>query len=322
MEDKDKLQDNLYNNGLSECQDCSDSDLSAAQANFVCPPNTFAYIVQPGDTMFTIARRFNVSLDALIAANPQIPDPSRITPGQTVCVPQATTTCGPNTFSYIVQPGDTMFTIANRFGVSLDALIAANPQIPNPSVLVPGQTVCVPTTTPSVCGPNTFAYIVQPGDTMFTIANRFGVNLNALIAANPQISNPNVLVPGQTVCVPTTTPGQCGPNTFAYTVQPGDTMFLIARRFGISLQSLIAANPQVSNPNNIVPGQVLCVPNSDQSPGPCPPGSTQYTVRPGDTMFLIARRFGITLNSLIRANPQISDPSRIFPGQKLCVPPR
>ena len=45
-----------------------------------------------------------------------------------------------------------------------------------------------------------------------------------------------------------------------------------------------------------------------------------YTVRPGDTLFLISQRFSISLDSLIKANPQIKNPDRIFPGQKICVP--
>ncbi|NLY11822.1 MAG: SafA/ExsA family spore coat assembly protein [Firmicutes bacterium] len=47
---------------------------------------------------------------------------------------------------------------------------------------------------------------------------------------------------------------------FLYTVQPGDTMFFIAQRFGVPLQALIAANPQIQNPNLIFPGQVICIP--------------------------------------------------------------
>ena len=100
-----------------------------------------------------------------------------------------------------------MFSIARQFGVPLQELINANPQIPDPSRLVPGQTVCVPISAPppSQCPPNTFPYTVQPGDGMFSIAQRFGVSLNALIAANPQIPNPNLIFPGQIVCVPRTT---------------------------------------------------------------------------------------------------------------------
>lgn len=172
------------------------------------------------------------------------------------------------------------------------------------------------------CPPNTFVYIVQPGDTMFTIARRFGVSLDTLIAINPQIPDPSRIFPGQTICIPeTSTPGPCPPNSTVYIVKPGDTMFLIARRFGISLEALVNANPQIPNPNNIKPGQTICVPKEPPAPQ-CPPGSTRYTVKPGDTMFLIAQRFGISLNALIRANPQVSDPNRIFPGQILCIPPR
>ncbi|HEY8394522.1 MAG TPA: SafA/ExsA family spore coat assembly protein [Thermaerobacter sp.] len=163
--------------------------------------------------------------------------------------------------------------------------------------------------------PQGFLYTVQPGDTMFLIAQRFGVSLQALINANPQIPNPNLIFPGQVLCVPTGV-GAPAPRCqvgFLYTVQPGDTMFLIAQRFGVSLNSLIAFNPQVPNPNLIFPGQVLCVPTG------CPNGQP-YIVQPGDTMFLIAQRFGISLQALINANPQVPNPNLIFPGQQLCIP--
>lgn len=105
--------------------------------------------------------------------------------------------------------------------------------------------------------PNGFLYTVVAGDTMFRIASKFGVSLNALIAANPQVANPNVIVAGQVLCIPRKAPPCSG---FLYTVVAGDTMFRIARRFGVSLNALIAANPQIANPNAIAPGQVLCIP--------------------------------------------------------------
>ena len=57
-----------------------------------------------------------------------------------------------------------------------------------------------------------------------------------------------------------------------------------------------------------------------RSPERCPRGWGRYTVRPGDTMFLIARRFRVSLDRLIRANPHIQDPDVISPGDVLCVP--
>ncbi|MGI6037130.1 MAG: LysM peptidoglycan-binding domain-containing protein [Limnochordia bacterium] len=171
-------------------------------------------------------------------------------------------------------------------------------------------------------------YTVRSDDTMFLIAQRFGVSLQALINANPHISNPAVIFPGDVLCVPGApsgrVPATCPPGFQGrYTVRSGDTMFLIAQRFGVSLQALINANPHISNPNVIFPGDVLCVPGapSGRVPASCPPGfQGRYTVRSGDTMFLIAQRFGVSLQALINANPHISNPNVIFPGDVLCVP--
>lgn len=153
------------------------------------------YMVQPGDTLFLIARRFNVSLNALIAANPQISDPNLIFPGQIICIPIGR--C-PRGFVYIVQPGDTLFLIARRYNISLQSLIAANPQIPDPNLIFPGQAICIPLAS---C-PGGFMYTVQPGDSLFSIAQRFNVPLQAIIRANPQIVDPNLIFPGQIICIP------------------------------------------------------------------------------------------------------------------------
>lgn len=109
---------------------------------------------------------------------------------------------------YVVQPGDTMFSIAQRFGIPLHTLIQANPQIRNPDVIIVGEIIRIPKRSPSVPphrpGPTPGRrYVVRSGDTMFLIAQRFAVSLSELIAFNPQITNPNMLVPGQVVLIPT-----------------------------------------------------------------------------------------------------------------------
>ncbi|MGE5583213.1 MAG: LysM peptidoglycan-binding domain-containing protein [Bacillota bacterium] len=166
--------------------------------------------------------------------------------------------------------------------------------------------------------PNGQLYTVKSGDTMFFIAKRFNISLQDLIAANPQISDPNTIFPGQVICVPVSAPTVTCPNGQVYRVVRGDTMYEIAKRFRITLEALIAANPQVKDPNLIFPGQELCIP-LPPGPVPCPNGQL-YTVRSGDTLFDIARANNITLASLIMANPQISDPNLIFPGQVICIP--
>jgi LysM repeat protein len=95
--------------------------------------------------------------------------------------------------------------------------------------------------------------VVQSGDTLSGIASRFGVTLGALEAANPQITNPDLIFPGQVVVIPT--------KTVLYTVQPGDTLSGIAAQFfGVTLDALEAANPQITNPDLIFPRQVIRIP--------------------------------------------------------------
>ncbi|WP_324717209.1 LysM peptidoglycan-binding domain-containing protein [Carboxydochorda subterranea] len=177
----------------------------------------------------------------------------------------------------------------------------------------------------SICPAGSTPYTVQPGDTLFFIAQRFGTTVNAILALNPQITNPSLIFPGQVLCVPSAAPPPppitCPPGTTPYTVQPGDTLFFIAQRFGTTVSAILAANPQITNPSLIFPGQVLCVPSAPP-PGICPPGSTAYTVQPGDTLFFIAQRFGTTVTAILALNPQITNPDLIFPGQVICVPSR
>lgn len=336
------------------CQWADSYEVRGGRVPAYCPPGFQSrYTVQPCDSMYFIAQRFGVSLNALIAANPQIPNPALIYPGDVLCVPgggsgpspgcRVPASCPPGFQGrYTVQPGDSMYFIAQRFGVSLNALIAANPQITNPSLIYPCDVLCVPGAgptpdcrVPASCPPSfQDRYTVQPGDSMYSIAQRYGISLNALIAANPQISNPSQIYPCDVLCVPggsshiCRVPASCPPGfSSRYTVQPGDTMYLIAERYGVCLNALIAANPQISNPSLIYPCDVLCVPGpmppppACRNPESCPRGfKGRYTVKPGDTMYFIAKRHGVSLDDLIAANPQITNPSIIFPCDVLCVP--
>ena len=102
-------------------------------------------------------------------------------------------------------------------------------------------------------------YTVKSGDTLYKIAQETGTTIDALVEANG-LTRPNDLVIGQNLFIPTNTQ-QNG----TYTVQRGDTMYLIARRYGIPLQSLINANPQIANPNLIEIGQVINIPSTRPS---------------------------------------------------------
>ncbi len=164
--------------------------------------------------------------------------------------------------------------------------------------------------------PGGTVYTIQPGDSLYTLAQRFNTTIQAITAANPGIDPANLQL-GQKICIPVApTPGPC-PGGFIYTVRAGDTFFSIARRFGIAVAALSAANPGV-DPNRLLIGQQICVPAPAPAPGPCP-GGFLYTIAAGDTFYSLARRFNITLLSLISANPDV-DPARLQIGQQICIP--
>ncbi|HHW13586.1 MAG TPA: LysM peptidoglycan-binding domain-containing protein [Firmicutes bacterium] len=103
---------------------------------------------------------------------------------------------------YVVQPGDTLSGIARRFGVSLAALLAVNPEITDPDLIFPGEVVRIPLLPPLRPPAGRCLYVIQSGDTLADIAQRFGVDLTALVHANPQIADPDVIFPGQVIFVP------------------------------------------------------------------------------------------------------------------------
>lgn len=129
------------------------------------------------------------------------------------------------------------------------------------------------------------AYVVRPGDTLWQISHQFGTTVNAIVAANPAITNPNLIYVGQVIEVPTdgtggqppatpppTTPPPSGSTT--YVVRWGDTLGRIAARFGTTVNAIVAANPQITNPNLIYVGQVITIPTGETAPPPTQPPPT------------------------------------------------
>ncbi len=167
-----------------------------------CPPNTVAYVIKPGDTLYSLARRFGTTVDAILSINPLITDPESLRVGQRICIPrQPVYPACPEGNYYVIRQGDTLYSIARRYNISLDDLLEANPGI-NASALAIGQVICIPLATPPVTCPTGFAaYTIQAGDTFYSIARRSGTTVAKLRAANPSV-NPNTLLVGQVICIP------------------------------------------------------------------------------------------------------------------------
>lgn len=153
----------------------------------------------------------------------------------------------PATGTYTVQPGDTLSGIAAKFGTTYQTLSAIN-GIGDPNQIWPGQVLKVTGTASQES-----TYYVQAGDTLSSIAAKFGTTVANLASIN-HISNPNVIYVGQKIYVGEATQGQSN----AYTVQSGDTLSGIASKFGTTWQALTQKNG-LANPNVIYVGQTLTI---------------------------------------------------------------
>ncbi len=180
------------------------------------------YIVRWGDTLFSIAQRFGVTVDAIKQANGLTSD--FITVGQELTIPGATIPQEPGVPPYepgrpgfhIVQPGENLFRIALRYNTTVECLAEAN-HIINPWFIYVGQELVIPSAgydprPPSHGEPDgpdrpdrpdgpDGTYVVQPGDTLYSIAVRFGTTVHALVVAN-NLPSPDMIYVGQILNVP------------------------------------------------------------------------------------------------------------------------
>ncbi|MBW4436010.1 MAG: LysM peptidoglycan-binding domain-containing protein [Pleurocapsa minor GSE-CHR-MK-17-07R] len=202
-------------------------------------PGRFFYTVQAGDNVGRIAQVFNTSVEAILAAN-------GLTVESIIYVNQQLTI--PVNLPF-VQPTDVLLVT------------------PTPTVDPAAPTAPPPTPVP----PTTGTYRVGYGENLTYIAFRFGTTVRALARLN-NISNPNLIYPGQLLIVPvnqgaavptpitiTELQGQAAQEPTTYRVQRGDNLYNIALRFNIPLASLIQSNG-ILNANRIYVGQVLIIP--------------------------------------------------------------
>ena len=281
-----------------------------------CPGGTL-HTIRAGDTFYKLSIQYKVSLESILRANPGV-DPNNLQIGQVVCIPAATPPqplCPGGTL-YTIRAGDTIYNLANRYNVSVDDILRANPGI-DPNNLQIGQVICIPAPR---C-PGGTLYTIRAGDTIYNLANRYNVSVNDILKANPGI-DPNNLQIGQVICIPAATPPQPScPGGMLYTIKAGDTIYNLANRYNVSVDDILKANPGI-DPNNLQIGQVICIPcmPAPTPPQPSCPGGTLYTIMEGDNLGSILIKFNISVNDLISVNPNF-DPHKIVAGQKLCIPP-
>ncbi|AIY06194.1 polysaccharide deacetylase [Planococcus sp. PAMC 21323] len=156
-------------------------------------------------------------------------------------------------------------------------------------------------------------YTVKSGDTLYSIAKKFNVTVPALAKAN-NITNYNLIRVGQVLTIP----GKATPppaTAVKYTVKAGDTLYSIARKYNVTVSDLAKAN-SITNFNLIQVGQVLTIPGKAAPP---PATTVKYTVKAGDTLYSIARKYNTTVAKIAAAN-SITNVNAIRVGQVLVIP--
>ena len=306
-------------------EDQQDIAAELANAKLQLSPTTtwrrVTYRVRSGDTLSAIARRWRITMKSIVTANRLRSDRLRVGQRLVLTVPNvprqaiASTQRSESSQHVIhrVRSGETLSTIASRYGVSISQLKMTNRIRTN--LIRPGQRLRIPFGGADVVS-DTKIYTVKAGDTLSTIASRYGVSVVRLKRAN-RLSGDSLRI-GDRLEIPTQVAVSDAPKRVAksrtHRVRSGESLYTIGKRYGVSVDRLKAANGL--RRNTIRVGQELVIPSVSNHKA-VPEGKV-YRVRSGDTLSEIARRYGTTVSKLRSANGLTSNRLRI--GQELKIP--
>lgn len=270
------------------------------------------------------------------------------TPAATEATAAATEAPAGKTFDYPVAPGDTLALIADKFQTTVQTLRELNFLLDDN--IFAGQVLAIPwkegmtaegAPTPT---PTPFVYVVQPGDSLSSIAIEFNIKPITIVEVN-NLENPNnlavgtaLLIPGYVAPATTTTAngdnagatpetggatgdagtGASGGDAVVHVVQPGESLGQIAAEYGVDPVALAEANG-ISNGNLIRVGQKLTIPGITQHQALQARG-TRHVVETGESLSAIAEQYGVTVEAILALNG-LDDPNKIVVGQELLIPP-
>ena len=262
----------------------------SAVANYIgvpyTPPEgitTNTYVVQKGDSLYSIANKLGTTVSELKKENNLTTNTLQI--GEVLRIPTKEIYEEEENV-YIVQKGDTLYSIAAANNTTVDELKKANNLTSN--ILSTGQLLKIP----SALLPES-TYIVKKGDSLYSIANKYNTTVDELKRINNLTSN--ILSIGQVLKLPSdkVSDVEKEENTISYTVQKGDSLYSIARKYSTTIDKIKDLNNLTTNLLSI--GQVLLIPTDTNL-------ETTYTVQKGDSLYSIAKKYDTTVDRLKQLN--------------------
>ena len=229
------------------------------------PNNMFMYTVKSGDNLYTIAKKYNTTVDEIKKLNYLTNNNLYI--GQVLRIPEMFTPQDelllPNYINYTVKKGDNLYSIAKDNNITVDTIISDNSLSNNNLYIGQILKIRVPNTNtvfeecygedyveePSI---NTINYTVKKGDSLYSIANKYGTSVSNIIKLN-NLTNNNLSI-GQVLKIPSSNVNNTN-NT--YTVKRGDNLYSIARNFNTTVNEIKRKNNLTSNTLSI--GQKLII---------------------------------------------------------------
>ena len=262
----------------------------SAVANYIgvpyTPPEgitTNTYVVQKGDSLYSIANKLGTTVSELKKENNLTTNTLQI--GEVLRIPTKEIYEGEENV-YIVQKGDTLYSVAMANNTTVDELKRINNLTSN--ILSTGQLLKIP----SALLPES-TYIVKKGDSLYSIANKYNTTVDELKRINNLTSN--ILSIGQVLKLPSdkVSDVEKKENTISYTVQKGDSLYSIARKYSTTIDKIKDLNNLTTNLLSI--GQVLLIPTDTNL-------ETTYTVQKGDSLYSIAKKYDTTVDRLKQLN--------------------
>ena len=265
---------------------------------------TNIYIVKRGDTLYSIARDNNITVDELKRANNL--NTNIISVGQKILIPTKKDILQDDYAIYTVKNGDTIFSISKQFNVPVEELLTLNKLYT--TGLTIGQQLLIPTNGIQIMG--VVDYVIKPGDTLWKIANNCNASVEDIVKLNKLDST--IIYPGQIIklsesCVAKQNGNINNENQNIYTVKKGDTLYSISKMFNTTPDNIINNNNLETTILQI--GQQLIVPIEDY---------IEYQVQPRDTLYSIAKRYNTTPNIIRELNRLNTDLLQI--NQTLLLP--
>lgn len=161
-------------------------------------------------------------------------------------------------------------------------------------------------------------HVVQRGESLYRIAQRYGVTVDDLTAAN-DIADPRRIYPGQELRIPNAGAADAGTGEALVThvVQPGDTLLSLSYRYATTADRVAELNNLV-NGTRLYVGQALTIAQGSAGASPVQRGRV-HTVIDSDTLLSLARHYGVDARDISRVNA-LSSPAVLYPGQRLIIP--